>query len=148
MVMSAEREPNLERSELGLGGRDDTSDASASARPARHGLSSAAPTQVNIELRPEEFDGLVDGRRIRLTMREFQVLETLAQERDRVVQRAEIYRRVWGGEMKHRERSVDVFVRKVRRKLEAVAPQWHYIHTHVGVGYRFSPEEIEDRDRA
>jgi DNA-binding response OmpR family regulator len=97
----------------------------------------------NLELRPEEYQALVDGRRIGLTMREFQVLHALAQQEDRVVRRAEIYRRVWGGEMKHRERAVDVFVRKVRNKLFAAAPGWTYIHTHFGIGYRFAPEGLD-----
>jgi hypothetical protein len=35
---------------------------------------------------------------------------------------------------------VDVFVRKVRQKLETASPAWSYIHTHFGVGYRFQPE--------
>ena len=41
--------------------------------------------------------------------------------------------------MKRRDRSVDVFVRKVRNKLAVVSPQWIYIHTHFGIGYRFAP---------
>ena len=60
------------------------------------------------------------------------------------MRRAEIYRQVWGGEMKHRDRAVDVFVRKVRTKLAAVAPSWTYIHTHFGIGYRFAPEPVPD----
>jgi DNA-binding response OmpR family regulator len=97
----------------------------------------------NLQLRPEEYQALVDGRRIGLTMREFQVLHALAQHEDRVVRRAEIYRCVWGGEMKHRERAVDVFVRKIRNKLSAAAPGWTYIHTHFGIGYRFAPETLD-----
>jgi DNA-binding response OmpR family regulator len=42
--------------------------------------------------------------------------------------------------MAPRDRSVDVFVRKVRHKLTAAAPQWTFIHTHFGIGYRLSPE--------
>jgi DNA-binding winged helix-turn-helix (wHTH) protein len=38
------------------------------------------------------------------------------------------------------DRSVDVFVRKVRHKLEAASPDWRYVHTHFGIGYRFDPE--------
>jgi DNA-binding response OmpR family regulator len=94
----------------------------------------------NLELRPEEYQALVEGRRIGLTVREFQVLHALAEYEDRVVRRADIYDRVWGGEMKHRERAVDVFVRKVRNKLAEAAPGWAYIHTHFGIGYRFAPE--------
>jgi DNA-binding response OmpR family regulator len=93
----------------------------------------------NLEIRPDEVQALADGLRVGLTVREFQVLWALAEREDRVVRRADIYNRVWGGEMKRRDRSVDVFVRKVRNKLERVAPDWTYIHTHFGVGYRFAP---------
>jgi DNA-binding winged helix-turn-helix (wHTH) protein len=47
---------------------------------------------------------------------------------------------VWGYAMARGDRSVDVFVRKLRQKLEKASPGWRYIHTHFGVGYRFSPE--------
>jgi DNA-binding response OmpR family regulator len=40
--------------------------------------------------------------------------------------------------MKRRDRSVDVFVRKLRTKLARASPDWAYIHTHFGVGYRFA----------
>ena len=58
----------------------------------------------------------------------------------RVLEREEIYQRVWGYAMARGDRSVDVFVRKLRQKLEKASPDWRYIHTHFGVGYRFSPE--------
>ncbi|HYI38622.1 MAG TPA: winged helix-turn-helix domain-containing protein, partial [Thermoleophilaceae bacterium] len=64
----------------------------------------------------------------------------LAHAEGKVLQREEIYQRVWGYTMAHGDRSVDVFIRKVRQKLEAVSPPWRYIHTHFGVGYRFDPE--------
>jgi DNA-binding response OmpR family regulator len=108
----------------------------AIARPAKS--SQPALTLGNLEIRPDEIQALADGRRVGLTVREFQVLLVLASREDRVVRRADIYGRVWGGEMKHRDRSVDVFVRKVRNKLAQAAPGWAYIHTHFGVGYRFT----------
>ncbi len=92
----------------------------------------------NLEIRPDEIQVLADGRRVGLTVREFQVFMILAEREDRVVRRAEIYGQVWGGEMKRRDRSVDVFVRKLRTKLARAAPDWAYIHTHFGVGYRFA----------
>ncbi len=92
----------------------------------------------NLEIRTDEIQALVDGHRLGLTVREFQVLSVLVQREDRVVRRGDIYGLVWGGEMKHRDRSVDVFVRKVRNKLAHAAPDWAYIHTHFGVGYRFA----------
>jgi DNA-binding response OmpR family regulator len=97
---------------------------------------------ANLEIRPAEFQVLAAGRRVGLTVREFQTFYVLASQRDHVVSRPEIYATVWGGQMAYRDRSVDVFVRKVRRKLEEYAPNWAYIHTHFGIGYRFSPERV------
>lgn len=93
-----------------------------------------------MELRPSEYQLLIGGRRISLTVREFEVLLVLAKNRDRVVHRATVYEEVWGGPMKYRERAVDVFVRKIRTKLAEAEPDWFYIHTHFGMGYRFAPE--------
>ena len=93
-----------------------------------------------LEIRPAELQAFVHGARVNFTVREFETFYALAERCDRVVSRAELYAAVWGGEMPHRDRSVDVFVRKVRRKLSAVSPGWTYIHTHFGIGYRFSPE--------
>ena len=97
---------------------------------------------ANLEIRPAEFEVLADRKRVGLTVREFQTFLVLAHRPDRVVTRPEIYALVWGGQMTYRDRSVDVFVRKVRRKLAACSPGWTYIHTHFGVGYRFSPERV------
>jgi DNA-binding response OmpR family regulator len=98
----------------------------------------------NLEIRPDEIQALADGNRVGLTVREFQVLSVLVEREDRVVRRADIYSEVWGGEMKHRDRSVDVFVRKVRNKLSRAAPDWAYIHTHFGIGYRFAATPLAD----
>jgi DNA-binding response OmpR family regulator len=97
---------------------------------------------ANLEIRPDELQLLADGHRVNLTVREFQTFMVLAERPDRVVTRPEIYARVWGGQMAYRDRSVDVFVRKVRRKLAESAPKWAYLHTHFGIGYRFTPERV------
>ena len=102
----------------------------------------------SLEIRPDEFEVLVDGRRVGLTVREFQTFNALAQRPDRVVTRAEIYGQVWGGAIAERDRSVDVCVRKVRRKLARVAPEVAFIHTHFGVGYRLSAEPLPASDSA
>ena len=121
------------------------------ARPERLPIAGAQtagaePIRVaNLEVRPGEFQLLADGRRVGLTVREFQTFLVLSERPDRVVTRPEIYALVWGGQMAYRDRSVDVFVRKVRRKLADAAPGWSYIHTHFGVGYRFSPERVTQR---
>jgi DNA-binding response OmpR family regulator len=97
---------------------------------------------ANLELRPAELQALVGDRRVGFTVREFELCYLLSQRMDSVIQRPEIYAEIWGGEMPHRNRSVDVLVRKVRAKLEETAPGWRYVHTHFGVGYRFMPEQI------
>jgi DNA-binding response OmpR family regulator len=97
---------------------------------------------ANVEIRPDELQVLIDGTRSGFTVREFELFFLLAKRLDSVVQRPEIYELMWGGEMQRRDRSVDVLVRKVRGKLETVAPDWRYIHTHFGIGYRFTPEAI------
>jgi DNA-binding response OmpR family regulator len=92
-----------------------------------------------IEIRPDQFQAFVAGRSIDLTRREFELIKLLADADGHVLQRDDIYHRVWGYAMAHGDRSVDVFVRKLRRKLEQASPRWRYIHTHFGVGYRFAP---------
>ena len=100
------------------------------------------PTLVvgHVELRPTGYEVLVNGRRAALTIREFETLYVLVERSDRVVRREELYDLIWGGPMSYRDRSVDVFVRKVRHKLAAASPDWTYIHTHFAVGYRFTIE--------
>ena len=93
-----------------------------------------------LEIRADQFQAFVRGRSIDLTRREFEVLQLLAEANGQVLQREEIYQRVWGYAMARGDRSVDVFVRKVRGKLEAASPGCEYIHTHFGIGYRFEPQ--------
>src|SRR5581483_5092578 len=97
-----------------------------------------------LTVRPDRYQAYVGERSIELTAREFQLLLLLAHN-DRVLERAEIYERVWGYAMAHGDRSVDVFVRKLRQKLLAASPGWAYIHTHFGIGYRFAPEARQER---
>ena len=77
---------------------------------------------ANLEIEPPSTSLLADGKRVGLTVREFQTFLVLAERPDRVVTRPEIYSLVWGRQMTYRDRSVDVFVRKLRRKLEAALP--------------------------
>ena len=97
-----------------------------------------------LEIRADQFQAFAGGRSVDLTRREFEVLQLLAQAEGKVLQREEIYQAVWGYTMAHGDRSVDVFIRKVRQKLEKASPDWSYIHTHFGVGYRFDPERALD----
>jgi DNA-binding response OmpR family regulator len=98
---------------------------------------------ANLEIRLGGLHVLVDGRFVDLTSREFQMLVVLAERRNRVVARTDLYELVWRRRMAYRDRSVDVFVRKLRLKLHAAAPEWAYIHTHFGIGYRFAPERAQ-----
>ncbi|MGN6276506.1 MAG: response regulator transcription factor [Solirubrobacterales bacterium] len=93
-----------------------------------------------LEVRPDRFQAFVKAEPLDLTRREFELLYLLAEERGQVLEREQIYQRVWGYAMAHGDRSVDVFVRKLRQKLEKRSPSWTYIHTHFGIGYRFEPE--------
>jgi DNA-binding response OmpR family regulator len=116
-----------------------------SALRRRHGAMSSTSSETlvagELEIRRDMFEGFVGGRPIGLTRREFELLHLLANHRGKVVPREEIYQRVWGYAMVHGDRSADVFVRRVRKKLESASPSWRYLHTHFGVGYRFEPEE-------
>jgi DNA-binding response OmpR family regulator len=93
-----------------------------------------------VEIRPDQYQAFVEGRSIDLTRREFELIELLASSDGRVLEREFIYQRLWGYSMVRGDRSVDVFVRKLRQKLERASPSWRYIHTHFGIGYRFAAE--------
>jgi DNA-binding response OmpR family regulator len=97
-----------------------------------------------LAIRPDRFDAYVRGEPAGLSRKEYELLHQLAAVDGRVLEREEIYQRVWGYTMARGDRSVDVFVRKLRQKLEHVSPHWRYVHTHFGVGYRFAAEGPAD----
>jgi len=106
---------------------------------------SSVPDEVEVirvgrlEVRPHEFVAAVDGHALQLTVRELQLLTALARRRDRIVSRQELYTAVWQRPFRPEERSVDVYVKRLRRKLREALPGSELIHTHYGFGYRFSP---------
>jgi DNA-binding response OmpR family regulator len=91
-----------------------------------------------ITIRPDRHQAYVGESSLELTAREFEILYLLYQT-ERVLRREEIYETLWGYAMARGDRSVDVFVGKLRQKLRSGSPGWTYIHTHFGVGYRFAP---------
>lgn len=93
-----------------------------------------------LEIKPEEHAALVDGRPLSLTVRELQLLVTLAEHPQRIMTREELFSRVWGGRPRRDDRSVDVYVSRLRAKLGRALPERRLIHTHTGIGYRFSPD--------
>ena len=92
-----------------------------------------------LEIRPSDHAALVDGRPLVLTVRELQLLTELAHNPDRVMTREELCRTVWGRSYRKSDRSVDVYIGRLRAKLGRALPGWCFIHTHTGIGYRFSP---------
>jgi DNA-binding response OmpR family regulator len=96
-----------------------------------------------LEIMPDRFQAYIGGESLEFTRREFELLGVLAEHGGKVLERDEIYRRVWGYSMVHGDRSVDVFVRKLRSKLQKRSPGWDYIHTHFGIGYRFDPQPLQ-----
>jgi DNA-binding response OmpR family regulator len=96
-------------------------------------------TVGRVEIRPDQFQAFVDGDSLGLTRREYQLLELLCHAEGEILPRERIYECLWGYEMVRNDRSVDVFVHKLRRKIEQRSPGWAYIHTHFGVGYWLDP---------
>jgi DNA-binding response OmpR family regulator len=104
---------------------------------------SIVPVTVGeVEIRYDQYQAFVAERSLRLTRREFEFIEMLAGAENEIFERELVYKRLWGPEMPRNDRSLDVFVHKLRRKLERASPRWRYIHTHWGRGFRFSAEPI------
>ena len=93
-----------------------------------------------LEIRPSEHLALAGGRTLPLSVRELELLAALAGREGKIVAREELYQMVWGAPLRAKDRSVDVYVHKLRAKLASALPGWEFIHTHFGFGYRFSPE--------
>jgi DNA-binding response OmpR family regulator len=81
----------------------------------------------------------VDGENVELTPTEFRLLYTLALDRGRVASRDELLQRIWGRRATHRDRTVDVCVRRLREKIDARASKHTFVQTRYGVGYSLEP---------
>jgi len=97
-----------------------------------------------LQILPEEHLARADGRALVLSIRELRLLTELGRRADRIMPREELFRLVWGREMRAGDRSVDVYVRKLRVKLEEALPDWRFIHTHFGFGYRLAAEPAQN----
>ncbi len=93
-----------------------------------------------LEIKPGEGLVLAGGRALTLSVREFELLVAMAKRIGAVITRQELFSTVWGGDLRPGDRSVDVYVSKLRGKLEVAMPDRSFIHTHPGFGYRFQPE--------
>jgi DNA-binding response OmpR family regulator len=83
---------------------------------------------------------LATGQALTLSVREFELLVAMARRLGAIITREDLYRAVWGGQLRNGDRSVDVYVSKLRSKLESALPDRQFIHTHPGFGYRFQPQ--------
>ena len=97
-------------------------------------------TVAELEIRLSDGLVLAARRPLTLSLRELRLLIVLAERVDRIVPREELYRLAWGRPLRDGDRSVDVYVHKLRAKLEHALPQRRFIHTHFGFGYRLSVE--------
>src|ERR687888_327048 len=91
---------------------------------------------AELRIDPREVQAFVDGESVELTPTEFKLLYTLALDPGRVVTRDELLQKVWGRRATHRDRTVDVFVRRLRRKVDERAPRHTFVQTRFGVGYK------------
>jgi DNA-binding response OmpR family regulator len=92
-----------------------------------------------LRIDPREVQAFVDGESAELTPTEFRLLYQLALERGRVVTRDELLQKLWGRRETHRDRTVDVFIRRLREKIDRRATRHTFIQTRYGVGYRLEP---------
>jgi DNA-binding response OmpR family regulator len=113
---------------------------------ARRGVRDQPAKQGDVieleELRvdPVSVQAYLDGKSAELTLTEFRLLYALAAESPRVVTREELLQRIWGRRLTRRDRTVDVFVRKLREKIDARSPRHIFLHTRYGVGYKVEPQ--------
>lgn len=96
-----------------------------------------------LDVTPAAYTARAPGGVIPLTPREFELLVELMRRPDEVLAREHLYERCWGQPMAPSDRAVDVYVRKLRAKLERAIPDSVFIHTHYRLGYRFSPQPVE-----
>lgn len=79
----------------------------------------------------------ISGREINLTAREFEVLELLVLNPNKVYSRENLLKLVWGSDYPGDVRTVDVHIRRLREKIESNPSEPKYVHTKWGVGYYF-----------
>jgi DNA-binding response OmpR family regulator len=100
-----------------------------------------------LEILPDEHLARANGRALTLSIHELRLLTELARRADRIMSREELYALVWGRDRRTGDRSVDVYVRKLRVKLQEALPMWRFIHTHSGLGYRLAAEHQQQTNQ-
>src|SRR5207244_8463081 len=111
----------------------------AAARRGVRGQEQRRGDAIEIEelrIDPREVQAYVDGESADLTPTEFRLLYQLALDRGRVATRDELLQKIWGRRETHRDGTVDVFVRRLREKIDRRASRHTFIQTRYGVGYK------------
>src|SRR5262249_23663498 len=108
------------------------------ARPAESHRGEAIQIE-ELRIDPDQVQAYIDTESADLTPTEFRLLYALALEQGRVLTRDELLQKIWGRRESHRDRTVDVFVRKLREKIDRRATEHDFIHTRYGVGYLVEP---------
>jgi DNA-binding response OmpR family regulator len=96
-----------------------------------------------LEIRPAQQVACVGETTLNLTRQELGLLIALARRGGAVIGREELAYQAWGRPLRPGDRSVDVYVRRLRQKLAGAAPGWAFIHTHFAFGYRFGAERSQ-----
>jgi DNA-binding response OmpR family regulator len=104
--------------------------------PAGHG-SRAPYHDEHLMVEFDEHVVALDAQRVTLTRKEYELLALLVEHAGEIIPREALLMRVWGYGAEIRTRTLDVHVRRLRRKLGVYAEQ--YIETIFGIGYRFQP---------
>lgn len=94
----------------------------------------------NLVIRPDKYEALLDGMKLDLTPKEFELLHLLAVNPGRVFTRDVLLERIWGYDSVRETRTVDVHIRYLRQKIEQDPAKPDYIETVRGVGYRFKEQ--------
>ena len=95
-----------------------------------------AGSQTNIAIDIESYVLVKDGKRMTLPRKEFELLALLMSKPEKVFERDEIFRTVWGSDLLVGDRTIDVHIRKIREKIGD-----EHIKTLKGVGYKFVHNE-------
>lgn len=95
----------------------------------------------NLKVDFERHDVYANGKKIDLTLKEFELLKILIKNKGKILKRETLLDKIWGYEYIGETRTVDVHIRYLRKKIEEDDKNPRFIETIRGVGYRFNPTE-------
>ena len=108
-------------------------------RSASPGGAAAKPGHGGLTLDADAFRVWVGGRHAQLTAVEFRLLEALCRQPGRIFSRDQLMDRIYADGRVVSDRTIDSHVKKLRRKLDAIAPGQDLVHAVYGAGYRYEP---------